>query len=300
MSRILYYLVLLPLSRLPLSVLYKLSDFLFLVLYRGLGYRTKVVLTNLRKSFPDKNEQEIKGIADEFYRFFFDLIIETIRLFSMPKSELVEHCEVNDIDVFDRFAQKGQQVIIAGGHYCNWELAAMAICIKIPHTGVAIYHPLKNKFLNHKLQESRGRFGMEMVTTRDVKTFYAENHQRTIATIFGTDQAPSNPNNAYWTMFLNQETPVFLGAERYAIQYDCPVIFLKVTRVKRGYFTVDAELVCETPSKMQAGEITEAHTRILEKKICTAPEYWLWTHRRWKRTRPADMPLHGLEQQVNI
>jgi len=293
MSRILYYLILLPLSRLPLSALYKLSDFLYLVLYRGLGYRKKVVYGNLRHSFPEKTAAEIKAIADEFYRFLFDLMVETIRLFSMPESELVAHCEVNDIDVFDRFAQQGQQVIIAGGHYGNWELAAMAICIKIPHTGVAIYRPLKNKFLNDKLQQSRGRFGMEMVPTPTVKTFYAENHQRTIATIFGTDQAPSNERGAYWTMFLNQETPVFLGAERYAKQYDCPVIFLRVRRVKRGYFTVDAELVSEHPAQTQEGEITEAHTRILEKIIRANPEYWLWTHRRWKRTRPEDMPLHG-------
>lgn len=260
-----------------------------------MGYRKKVVLGNLRNSFPTKSADEIKGMADEFYRFFFDLMVETIRLFSMPKAELLERCIVNDIDVFDRFAQKGQQVIIAGGHYCNWELAAMSICYQIPHTGVAIYHPLKNKFLNDKLQQSRSRFGMEMVPTRDVKNFYAENHQRTIATIFGTDQAPSNERNAYWTMFLNQETPIFWGTERYAKQYNCPVIFLKVTRLKRGYLKVNAELVCTDPQAMLEGEITEAHTRILEKIIQERPEYWLWTHRRWKRTRPADVPLHGIE-----
>lgn len=299
MSRILYYLILLPLSRLPLGVLHKLADFLYWVLYRGFGYRTKVVFNNLRNSFPDKNEQEIRAIADEFYRFFFDLIVETIRLFSMSKEELLERCRVNDIEVFDRYAKEGKQVIIAGGHYCNWELAAMAICIQIPHTGVAIYHPLKNKFLNEKLQQSRSRFGMEMVPTRDVKTFYAANHQRSIATIFGTDQAPSNPHNAYWTMFLNQETPVFLGAERYALQYDCPVIFLKVKRLKRGYLEVNAELVCAKPHQTQVGEISESHTRVLEKVIQERPEYWLWTHRRWKRTRPAEMPLHGVVDPVN-
>lgn len=299
MSRILYYLVLLPLSKLPLTVLYRLSDFLYLFLYRGIGYRKKVVLGNLRNSFPNKSANEIKGMADEFYRFFFDLMVETIRLFSMSKAELLERCTVNDIDVFDRFAQNGQQVIIAGGHYCNWELAAMAICYQIPHTGVAIYHPLKNKFLNDKLQQSRSRFGMEMVPTKDVKRFYAENHQRNIATIFGTDQAPSNAHNAYWTMFLSQETPIFWGTERYAKQYNCPVIFLKVTRLKRGYLKVNAELVCTDSQAMPEGEITEAHTRILEKIILERPEYWLWTHRRWKRTRPEDVPLHGLEKRDN-
>ena len=299
MSRILYYLVLLPLSKLPLTVLYRFSDFLYLFLYRGMGYRKKVVLGNLRNSFPNKSADEIKGMADEFYRFFFDLMVETIRLFSMPKAELLERCTVNDIDVFDRFAQNGQHVIIAGGHYCNWELAAMSICYQIPHTGVAIYHPLKNKFLNDKLQQSRSRFGMEMVPTKDVKSFYAENHQRTIATIFGTDQAPSNAHNAYWMMFLSQETPIFWGTERYAKQYNCPVIFLKVTRLKRGYLKVNAELVCTDSQAMPEGEITEAHTRILEKIILERPEYWLWTHRRWKRTRPTDVPLHGLEQADN-
>lgn len=294
MSRILYYLVLFPLSKLPLSVLYKLSDFMYLVLYRGLGYRTKVVFGNLRNSFPEKSEAEIKAIGDEFYRFFCDQLVETIRLFSMSKAELYERCKMNNMEVFHRHFAEGRSVIISGGHYNNWELAAMGICAQIPHEGVALYHPLKNQFLNQKLQDSRSRFGLEMVPTRDSRTFFAENKDRLIGTIFGTDQAPSNPRNAYWTMFLNQETPVFWGAERFAKQYDWPVLFMKVNRVGRGYFTVDTLTVCADPVPTAECEISEAHTRILEEMIREKPDYWLWTHRRWKRTRPEDVPLHGV------
>lgn len=299
MSRILYYLVLLPLSKLPLTVLYRLSDFMYFVLYRSLGYRTKVVLGNLRNSFPGKSEAEIKKIADEFYRFFCDQLVETIRLFSMSKEELYERCKMNDIELFHRHFAAGKAVIIAGGHYNNWELVAMGLCAQIPHEGVALYHPLKNKFLNQKLQDSRARFGMEMIPTRDSRTFFAENSHRRMATIFGTDQAPSNPRNAYWTMFLNQETPIFWGTERYAKEYNWPVVFIKVSRVGRGHFTVDTLPVTDEPLQTAEGEISEKHTRILEQIIRETPDYWLWTHRRWKRTRPEDVPLHGLEQADN-
>lgn len=294
MSRILYYLILLPLSKLPLSALYKLSDFMYLVLYRGLGYRTKVVFGNLRNSFPEKSEVEIKAIGDEFYRFFCDQLVETIRLFSMSKEELYERCKMKDIELFHRHFAEGRSVIIAGGHYNNWELVAMGLCAQVPHEGVALYHPLKNQFFNQKLQDSRGRFGLEMVPTRDSRTFFADNKERLIATVFGTDQAPSNPRNAYWTMFLKQETPVFWGTERYAKQYDWPVVFIKVDRVGRGYFTVETLPVSSDPKSTAEGEITETHTRILEKIIREKPDYWLWTHRRWKRTRPEDVPLHGV------
>lgn len=296
MSRILYYLILLPLSKLPLSALYKLSDFMYLVLYRGLGYRTKVVFGNLRNSFPEKSEVEIKAIGDEFYRFFCDQLVETIRLFSMSKEELYERCKMKDIELFHRHFAEGRSVIIAGGHYNNWELVAMGLCAQVPHEGVALYHPLKNQFFNQKLQDSRSRFGLEMVPTRDSRTFFADNKERLIATVFGTDQAPSNPRNAYWTIFLNQETPVFWGSERYAKEYDWPVVFIKVNRVGRGYFTVETLDVSSDPRSTAEGEITETHTRILEKIIREKPDYWLWTHRRWKRTRPEDVPLHGVNQ----
>lgn len=299
MSRILYYLILFPLSKLPLSVLYKLSDFLYLVLYRGLGYRSKVVFGNLRNSFPEKSEAEIKAIGDEFYRFFCDQLVETIRLFSMSKEELYERCKMDAMELFHRHFAEGRSVIISGGHYNNWELAAMGICAQIPHEGVALYHPLKNQFLNQKLQDSRSRFGLEMIPTRDSRAFFAGSQDRLIATVFGTDQAPSNPHNAYWTMFLNQETPVFWGAERFAKQYDWPVVFMKVNRVGRGYFTVETLPVCADPGPTAEGEISEAHTRLLEKMILEKPDYWLWTHRRWKRTRPADVPLHGVPSVNN-
>jgi KDO2-lipid IV(A) lauroyltransferase len=299
MSRILYYVLLLPLSRLPLRVLYKLSDFLYLVLYRCLGYRSKVVLGNLRNSFPEKSAAEIKVIADEFYHYFCDQLVETIRLFSMPKEELLERCTMNDIALFHQYAKQGKAVLIAGGHYNNWELVAMGLSAQIPHLGVAIYHPLKNKFLNEKLQASRGRFGLELVPTKAVKNYFASNTQRMTATIFGTDQAPSNPHNAYWTMFLNQETPIFWGIERYAKEYNYPIVFIKVSRTGRGHFTVDTLPVCDQPQQYAEGEISELHTRILEKIILEKPDYWLWTHRRWKRTRPADVPLNGVSATHN-
>ncbi len=285
MSRLLFYLIIKPLSFLPLRLLYYLSDFLYFALYRLAGFRKQVVFNNLRNSFPEKSEAELKGIASSFYRHFCDLLIESVRMFSMPKEEVLRRCRLANQEAVDQLAQQGRSMIIAAGHYGNWELAAVSYGIQSKHTLVGIYKPLANAFFDRVLQRSRGRYGMELLPKQEVKSFFAENAHRLTSTLFATDQSPTSSRRAYWTQFLNQETAVLFGAEIYARKYNYPLVFGKIRKLSRGYYEMEFETLEENPAQTPIGEMTEKHTRVLENLILEAPQYWLWTHKRWKRKR---------------
>lgn len=285
MSRLLYYVVLMPLSRLPLPVLYLLSDGLCFILHRIAGFRKKVVYTNLRNAFPERSEAERRRIAGRFYRHFCDLLVESIRMFRMSREEVLRRCRLANPELVEEFARQGKSLIIAAGHYGNWELAAVSYGIQSKHTVVGIYKPLANAFFDRALQRSRGRFGMELLPIQQVKPFFAENTGRLTATLFATDQSPSNSRRAHWMEFLNQDTAVLFGAENYARKYDFPLVYGKIRKLRRGYYEMEFVTVEANPVDTAVGEITEKHTRVLEGLILEAPEYWLWSHKRWKRKR---------------
>lgn len=285
MSLIIYYLLIKPLSLLPLPILYIFSDGLFVLLYFIIGFRKKVVFTNLSNSFPDKNKIEIKQIARQFYQHFCDLMVESIRMTSISKEELLRRCPVVNPEIFEPYARQGKSVIITAGHYNNWELAAVACDPQIAHHTMAIYHPLSDAFLDKKLLKSRSRFGLEMVDKKLVKDFFEYNKDRLTASMFATDQSPSNARKAYWTSFLSQDTAVLFGAEKYAKEYNYPVIYGAITKLRRGYYEMSFQLLEENPAGTPYGHISELHTRALEAQILQAPPYWLWTHKRWKRKR---------------
>lgn len=282
-SRLLYYLVLKPLSYLPLGLLYGLSDFLYIVLYKLAKYRQKVVRTNLVNSFPEKSKAEIVKIEQDFYHHFFDLIVESIRLFSSKEAELMKRNKLLNPEVMNDLYEEGKSVILAGGHYNNWETGAAIFSKYVKHHIIGIYAPLSNQFFNAKILTSRERFGMEMLSKKIVKARFEKNKEQLTATIFATDQSPTYSKNVHWTTFLNQPTAVLLGSEIFAKEYNYPVIFMFVTKVKRGYYEMEAKVLEKNPAQTHDGEITEKHTRWLEKQIQETPQYWLWTHKRWKR-----------------
>ena len=283
MSRLLYYLVLKPLSWLPLSILYVLSDFFYLVLYKGFKYRQKVVRNNLMNSFPGKSIEEIIKIEQKFYSHFCDLIVESIRLFSISERELGQRCTLLNPEILDQFYDRKKSLIIVAGHYNNWEMAATILGTRVKHHLVGIYTPMSNRFYDNKFLKSRQRFGLEMISKKLVKEGFEENKELLTGTLFATDQSPTYSKRVHWTRFLNQTTPVLLGAERFSREYDFPVIYAYLKKTRRGYYEMEFALLENNPVKTQDGEITERHTRWLEKQIRETPQYWLWTHKRWKR-----------------
>ncbi|MDO9184820.1 MAG: lysophospholipid acyltransferase family protein [Bacteroidia bacterium] len=285
-NALLYYLVIIPISLLPFPLLYALSDGLYVLFYYMLGYRKKVVLQNIRNSFPDKTEKEHIEICKKFYRHFCDLVVESLKTFTISEKEVLKRVIFTNPEVIDKYFDQKRSVIIAGGHYNNWELFAVAVDALIKHKTVGIYKPLSNKYFDGKMRGTRSKYGLEMISTKEVKPFFDKHINVLTATIFGTDQSPSNPNNAYWMKFLNQDTGVLFGAEKFAKEYNYPVVYGRINKLKRGHYSLDFTVVTDTPTETAYGEITEKITLLLEKDIQAIPQYWLWTHRRWKHKRP--------------
>lgn len=285
-NALLYYLVIIPISLLPFPLLYALSDGLYILFYYMLGYRKKVVLQNIRNSFPDKTEKEHIEICKKFYRHFCDLVVESLKTFTISEKEVLKRVICTNPEVIDKYFDQKRSVIIAGGHYNNWELFAVAVDALIKHKTVGIYKPLSNKYFDGKMRGTRSKYGLEMISTKEVKPFFDKHINVLTATIFGTDQSPSNPNNAYWMKFLNQDTGVLFGAEKFAKEYNYPVVYGRLNKLKRGHYSLDFTDVTNTPTETAYGEITEKITLLLEKDIEAIPQYWLWTHRRWKHKRP--------------
>lgn len=267
----------------PLRIFYILSDFFYLLIYHVAGYRKNVVLTNLKNSFPEKSDEEIKKIAKSFYHHLCDYFIECLYIYNMSVNEINKRVKYKNPDVLADFYKKNKSVIAIMGHYGNWEWL-FALPLHVKHQVVAIYSPLSNRYYNELFKRIRSKLGIKLIP---MKTAYkdllaAANSNELTLTYFISDQRPVWNTIRYWTTFLNQETPVILGSETIAKKLNQPVIFSEVNKIKRGYYTVEFKIITEDPKSTAEFEITEAHTRILEKCIINKPDYWLWSHKRWK------------------
>ncbi len=273
------------LSLLPFWLLYRVSDLFFVILYYVLGYRKKVVMENLRNSFPEKSEKELKKIAFDFYRYLCDLFLETFKTLTISKKQMLAHCKMREETqkLFDSYYVQQRSIIIVMGHFGNWEWAGNVVDSS-KHQLYVIYHQLSNKYFNNLVIKMRTRFGTKLIEMKSTLRDMVTNRKDITATAFIADQTPF-PENAYWTNFLNQDTPVFTGTEKIASKFNYPVIYISVKRIKRGYYEIFGELLFENPKETEEGEISKAHTRRLEKDIMAQPEIWLWSHRRWKHKR---------------
>ena len=293
LSRVLYTVVILPISKLPFRILYFISDIVYFILYHLVRYRKKVVHSNLCRSFPEKTSEEIKAIEKRFYKHFTDLLLESFKLFSISEQELRERMIFENTDLFQKFFDQGKSVIVAGGHYGNWEMFAVASQLYWKHQGVALYKPLANPWFEQVMRETRGRYGLEMVPIQKTKEFFNQPHPKPISTIFGMDQSPSKVKSSHWMEFLGQDTAVIYGTEKYARTYQQPVVFGRIMKLNRGYYKTYFELVTDQPDSMSHGAIIEKVMRLLETDIKKEPEWWLWTHRRWKHKKPAHSGIYN-------
>ena len=283
---ILYYLVILPLSWLPFSVLYVFSDFFFVVLYRVFGYRRRVVQANLRNSFPEKSEAELSQLEQLFYRHLCDVIVETLKTFSISEKEMRKRFVLRNPEVADTFYAQGRSVMLFGGHYNNWEWIAVGLKLHVRHMTYGLYKPLSNTFFDQKIRMSRGRFGMQLVPYKETRSFLEHYQGEPAMTIFAIDQSPNSASRCHWMTFLHQDTGVPFGLEKFAKEFDTPVIFCRLDKVKRGHYVVSFELLTDQPVAMPDRWIIESATRKLEGVIREVPQYWLWSHKRWKLKRP--------------
>lgn len=274
-------------SILPPWLLYGFSDVVCFLVYDVAGYRKGVVNGNLQRSFPEKSDAERKLIMRRFYHYLCDLFLETFKTLTMSRAFALKHCSFDDgaLKLFNHYFDSKRSVIIVMGHFGNWEWAGNTFSLQCRQQLYVIYHPLANPHYNRLIINMRMRFGTKLIAMKDTFRTMALQRKEITSTAFIADQTPS-PERAYWTTFLHQDTPVFLGTEAIARKLNYPVVFASVKRMKRGYYKIFAETLIETPSLTADGEISEAHTRKLELEIQKQPEIWLWSHRRWKHKRP--------------
>jgi KDO2-lipid IV(A) lauroyltransferase len=287
LSFYLFYFVTRTFAFLPLRVQYIFSDICYLVLYYIVRYRRQVVATNLRNSFPEKTHKELKTIEKKFYKHFCDIFIEQLYLFYASEKQARRMCKFTNIDIFEKYYTQGKSVIVAGGHYCNWEILGL-FALYLKYITLGVYKPLANKRFENFINKARSKFGgitVPMNDTARLAITYANEGKLFFLGLI-TDQTPAYGDIRYWTTFLNQDTPVFLGVEKIARKTNQPVFFCNMRKIKRGQYEVTIELITENPRDTRPYEITEMHVRALEKLIREAPEYWLWSHRRWKHRRP--------------
>lgn len=276
------------LSLLPFRVLYILAGLAYLIVYKLIGYRTRVVRNNLRTSFPEKSQEELKKIEKQFYHWLCDYFFETLKLLSISKKELDKRFVITNPEVITDCFKEGQNVAAILGHYCNWEwLTRVGKDFNNEKWKVGIiYHPLYNKVFDKLLIDIRTSESSITVPKKDILRQLLTFKKDGVMSLLGyvSDQSPKWENIHLWLPFLNHDTPVFTGGERIMRKMNDAIFYVEMKRLKRGYYTCTYHLITKEPNSLPEHEITRIFFQMLEKTVQNDPQYYLWSHNRWKRT----------------
>lgn len=289
MSLLLYYLIVLPISYLPLGLLYKLSDLLYFFFTRIFSYRKAVILGNIQRSFPEKSDVEHQLLLKQFYRHFTDILVEGIKNLSISKNQLKKRMQVRNPELMQELYDEKRNVILVSGHFNNWEWLISAQNLLFKHQAFGIGMPMSNKFWDKKVNQRRERFGMQVINASNYQNKFRTFKKKPFAVLTLGDQSPAHSTKSFWMNFLNQETAVLFGTEHMANDYNFAVVFFIIHKIKRGYYELELKLITKDAKAMNWGEITETHTKLLEAEIIKNPSQWLWSHKRWKREIPTDL-----------
>jgi Kdo2-lipid IVA lauroyltransferase/acyltransferase len=270
----------------PFRLLYILSDVLSFLLQYILRYRRKVIDNNLRNSFPEKTQHELKSIRKKFYRTLTDMIVETMKAFSCPKEKIISRMKSMNPEILDTYYKEGRSCILLMSHYSNWEWVPYTTQL-VDHVCCALYKPVRNKLINSHLLKRRGRAGLLLYSQKQTGIMIRDNMHKPALFTYITDQNPGGDvEDEFWVDFLHQKTAVIGGADALARKFNLPVFYYQVKRVSRGRYEAYFVPVELHPDRAKKGDISKAYMKILEENIRKKPEEWLWSHRRWKKTPP--------------
>lgn len=279
-------------SLFPFWLIYLIADGIYFLLYYVTRYRRKVVDENLLNAFPEKPVEERRIIRKQYFHYLADLLAESIKLLTISEQEVVKRVHVTNPELITDAFKNGQSVLGILGHYGNWELGALRFSQLFNEPRIIVYKPLSNKFFDNFSIKMRSRFGATLVDMKGItRKLLQYRNQRTVTVIVG-DQTPAKSEIKYFTDFLNQQTAVFLGVEKLAKFTNSMVVFCDVRRVKRGYYQCSFVPMFTEPKTTADYEITNSHVQYLEKVIQNEPQYWLWSHRRWK-FKPEDFNAYS-------
>jgi len=286
MYKVFYFLIWL-IAWLPLRVLYIFSDIFYLIIYYVVGYRKKVARRNIEKSFPEKSKKELRKIERRFFRYFCDLFIETFYEIHMSEKEVLRRIDFGNIEPILEQLSKGKSVLAMTSHYGNWEWGS-ALSLLLPRESplYGIYKKLNNKKFDQLMINLRSIFKGKTIETHNLFRTMVKMRKEGEIGVFGmiSDQSPWVGNVNQWLKLLHQDTPVLDGTEQLAKKFDYPVVYIHIDRVKRGYYKCECIPIALEPKLTTELEITKKYFEILEQKIQAAPEFWLWTHNRWKHS----------------
>lgn len=270
-------------SRLPFKALYFLSDGVYVILYRLVGYRKKVVRGNLALVFPNKSESERKTIEKKFYKHLCDMFLEMIKTMGISNAQLQKRFTFTNPEVLHQLEEKKLSVMLMFPHYASWEWV-IALDKHIASKGYAIYQKIGNKYFDRLIRDIRQKFGTTLISTKDTKEIVANNKEQGQLSMYGilSDQSPMIKKTHLWTPFMGVTVPAHTGAELLCKKLNLPAVYLKVTKLKRGHYQGSFKVLSENPEKLPEFELTKAFLKEVEISIHEAPEFYFWTHKRWK------------------
>ena len=273
-----------PLAALPLAVLYLLLPVIYVVVNHIVHYRRKVVDDNLLRSFPELTVQERRRIRNRYYWHLSQIAVEMVKMLLIPKKALRYRYRCSNPELVNRFYEEGKSVILMSSHYNNWEWMIVALDEMFRHHGIGVGKANSDKVFEKWVNRARTRNGTEVCfadTVREVFAHYEDNHIPA-AYMMLADQSPGNPKKCYVTRFMNQMTGVIYGPEYFARKYDIPVLYYEVVKERIGKYRVDVQLITEHPNDERPYFVTQRYVELLEETIGRKPEFWIWSHRRWK------------------
>ena len=275
-------------SLLPFWVHYLLSDLIYGLLYYLVGYRKKVVRENLTSSFPEKSVEELRKIERRFYHFLCDYVVESIKMMTISKRNMRKRMVFKDAELVNQCIEEGQSCAIYMGHYCNWEwVSSLPLWVSPKAQCGQVYHELENLVTDRLFTRLRGRHGSVNIPMQDTLRFLLKNQKDKQPVIVGyiADQKPYWTNIHHWVDFLHHDTPVLTGTDRILHKMNHAAIYLDIRRVRRGHYEGTFKLITREPKNLEGFKLTDIYYQMLEESIRRAPEYWLWSHKRWSRTR---------------
>lgn len=293
-NRVLYA-FLYAISLLPRWALYGLSDFLSFVVYRIVGYRKAVVLSNLAIAFPEKTAVERSRIAVAFYRNFTDSMLESIKLISAG-DKLIDKMFVADPKVFEVFSGTDKNIQIHALHNFNWEVVNQGVSREMKLPFLAVYQPIISPFFEQLFKKIRSRFGTVLIPANDFKNNFLPHQGNQYAIALVADQNPGNPARAWWVNFFGKPAPFVMGPEKAARARDTVVVFGNFYKIRRGLYTFAVEKITDDPASLQPGELTLRYIQYIEDRIRERPDNYLWSHRRWKHSYKPEYAELALEK----
>lgn len=286
LSFYLLYSLLWLITLLPLQILYALSAFLHLLVFHVAGYRKNTVTRNLKRSFPEKDEKEIKRIRRGFYRQLMDYFLEWMYGIHMGKREITRRMKIRNPGILKDYYSQGKSIMLLMSHHGNWEWMSV-LPLHTEHAVLAIYKPLHNKYFDKLFLDLRQKFGIVGVPMKSTMRSLVEHERAGQPVIIYTlaDQRPRTESIQHWARFLNQDTPVVAGPEKIARRFNMVTMFLEIHKVKKGRYEAEFKVLSESPGEQKEYEIIRAYLGALEGLIRSYPEQYLWTHDRWKHKR---------------